>query len=458
MSHLAANRQTTRLVVILLLFAALLAGFAVHDQYQQAATRTLRRQMALHHVSPLDLRIPTDAALVQLGQALFFDKELSGNRDIACATCHHPTLASADNRPLSVGTGGSGLGADRLMGAGRILVPRNAPEIFNRAAPEWETVFWDGRINLYHGHFNTPAGAATPPGLDNVLAAQAIFPITSREEMRGHPGDRDVRGAPNELAEFADYDFEGMWGAVMQRLLSNASYRALFEQAFPTIPPDQISIVQMGNAIAAFETVAFSYDDSPWYDFVRGDDDALTWQQKRGALLFYGEGRCALCHTGSLMTDQRHHNIAVPQFGPGKESDSGVDFGRFLVTHDPMDRYAFRTPPLANVALTAPYMHNGAYATLEEVVRHHLDPRTALANYDPSSLSYTIRRTWTPITLGRQAEILHTLSPTLREPIPLSERQISDLVAFLEALTCASAEDMGRFVPATVPSGLPVAD
>lgn len=444
-------------IVLALLGVALVVAGAVAAAERLTLDRSLRARLSYHSVTPLDLRIPTDTARIRLGQALFFDKELSGNRDTSCATCHQPTLATSDARPLSAGTGGSGVGPTRVLGIGRQLIPRNAPEMFNRGAPQWETMFWDGRISAYFDGLTTPAGGATPPGLETALAAQALFPITSRDEMRGLPSDRDVFGRPNELGAVPDGNFPAIWQGVMDRLLAIPAYQAMFQAAFPDVPLDQMGIVQFGNALAAFEVAAFSYDDSPWYAYVAGDNRALTAQQKRGALVFYGEGRCAQCHTGSLMTDQRYHNIGVPQLGPGKNNPAGLDFGRFLETEDPMDKYAFRTPPLANVALTAPYMHNGAYATLEAVVRHHLDPRAALVAYDPSQLPYTIRQTYqnTP-TLRR--DILATLDGALREPIRLSERQIADLLAFLDTLTTAGAQTTDRFVPHSVPSGLPVRD
>ncbi|HIP71387.1 MAG TPA: cytochrome-c peroxidase, partial [Anaerolineae bacterium] len=89
-----------------------------------------------------------EPTLVTLGEALYFDKILSGNRDISCATCHHPTLASGDELALSIGTGGMGLGPQRQMGVGRERIPRNAPEVFNRGAVEWRTMFWDSRVML----------------------------------------------------------------------------------------------------------------------------------------------------------------------------------------------------------------------------------------------------------------------------------------------------------------------
>jgi len=182
-------------------------------------------------VTALDPGPRPETAKVALGRALMFDKLLSGNRDISCATCHHSTLATADARSLSIGTGGVGLGSSRRLGAGRPFIPRNATEIFNRGAREWTTMFWDMRVSGFGASFRTPAGRALPFGLDSLLAAQAMFPVTSRDEMRGRPGDRDVFGAPNELAAFADDDFTAIWEALMARILAIPAYVDMFARA-----------------------------------------------------------------------------------------------------------------------------------------------------------------------------------------------------------------------------------
>ncbi|MCB0238120.1 MAG: hypothetical protein KDH08_05655, partial [Anaerolineae bacterium] len=109
---------------------------------------------------------------------------------------------------------------------------------------------------------------------------------------------------------------------------------------------------------------AFTLLDSPWDRFLAGDDSALSTDAQHGALLFYGDAGCARCHSGNLLTDQEFHNAAVPQLGPGKgRQNPYIDLGRARETGNPDDRFAFRTPPLRNVALTGPWMHNGAFAT-----------------------------------------------------------------------------------------------
>ncbi len=315
---------------------------------------------------------------------LFFDKVLSGNRDTACATCHHPSFRTGDALSLGAGTGGSGLGLTRVLGPGRSPIPRNATELFNRGATDWNTMFWDFRITQdADGSLATPAGSQLPDDLDGVLAAQALFPVIGRDEMRGMPTDA-IQG--NEVCGFGDSQFTEIWDALFARLWSYPAYRELFLEAFPRVLPEELGFQHAANAIAAFEASAFVSTDSPWDRYLSGDDSALNPQARRGALLFYGRARCANCHSGPLLTDQNAHNLAMPQLGPGKPPESPLDFGCGRVTGKRRDRFSFRTPPLRNVAATGPWMHNGAYTTLAGAVRHHLDPPRALLSYDPSQL------------------------------------------------------------------------
>jgi cytochrome c peroxidase len=400
-----------------------------------------------------------DPVLVTLGQALFFDKLLSGNRDIACATCHHPTEAGGDGLPVSVGTGGTGLGHERQLGQGRDFIPRNAPDIFNRGAYDWTTMFWDSRVFVNaDGVIETPAGDDTPLELDSVLAAQALFPVTSEAEMRGAPGDRDVFGQQNELAAMEENDFPAIWQGLMVRILSYPDYVEMFNAAYPDIPVDELGFQHAANAIAAFEIDAFSQYHSPWYAYLEGNDTALTEEAKHGAVLFFGDAGCYGCHSGPLFTDQQHHIIAAPQVGPGKGDDAPLDLGRARETSNEADQFAFRTPPLLNVANTGPWFHDGAYSTLEAAIRHHFDPSIALRHYDvdanlPPELQQTFQSDH-----KLQEQILENIDPLLTRILVRSDEYIAYLVAFLETLSDPAVEDLEHVIPDTVPSGLPVED
>ena len=197
--------------------------------------------------------------------------------------------------------------------------------------------------------------------------------------------------------------------------------------------------------------------DSPWDTYLMGDDSILSESAKRGAILFYGEARCSSCHSTNLLTDQEYHNIGVPQLGPGKDEPTALDFGRWYITNDPDDRFAFRTPPLRNVALTGPWMHNGAYTDLEAAVRHHLNPRTALKDFNPEMLTPFLQETC-QVDSETISSILETLDPLFNVSLNLTDAEISDFLTFLHALTSPTAIDLRNAIPETVPSGLPVRD
>ncbi|WP_422081917.1 cytochrome-c peroxidase [Ulvibacterium sp.] len=397
-----------------------------------------------------------DSSKVQLGRMLFFDKVLSGNHDVSCATCHHPSLKSGDNLQLAIGVGGYGLGRNRIMGEGRDRVPRNSPEIFNRGSEEWHTMFWDGRVSgIAETGFLSPADEKLPYGLDNVLAAQAMFPVTSRDEMRGEIGDVDIFGGQNELSLISNAAPQSVWQALMRRILSFPGYRKLFRDAYPETPLEKLGFQHAANAIAAFEIKEFTFIDSPWDKYLRGDLNALDDSAKRGALLFYGKANCAECHSGNLLTDQEFHNIGIPQFGPGKDNAAPLDAGRFAETGNPNDRFAFRTPPLRNVAITGPWMHNGAYGSLEEAIRHHLDPKTALERYDVNQLSEELRTTYKGDSSVIE-RVLENLDPLVKNPINLTSQDVKDVLAFMESLTDPSANDLSGLIPKEVPSKLPI--
>jgi cytochrome c peroxidase len=446
------------IIVILVSLVTTLAAGCDDDTAFVPVEQSLRRAIDEAGLSELDAGPMPSAAKATLGQMLMFDRELSGNRDISCATCHHPLLHTADGLSLPIGTGGVGLGPSRILGEGRRLVPRNAPDVFNRGAPEWKTMLWDGRVaGTAAEGFTTPAGVALPAGLESVSAAHAMFPVTSPDEMRGVPGDVDVFGNANELALIPADDPGAIWDALADRLLAIPEYVDMFGQAFPHIPTEEIGFQHAANAIAAFETAFWTFLGSPWDRYLAGDSSALSQDAKRGALLFLGPAGCVACHSGNLLTDQEHHNIGVPQIGPGKGAEAPLDFGRGRETGLEEDRFAFRTPPLRNVALTGPWMHNGAYTTLEAAVRHHLDPATALRHYDVSQLAPDLRETFQDDDETIES-MLSTLDTRVAAPLEVSDAEVNELLAFLEALTDPAAADLRDDIPDSVPSGLPVGD
>ena len=418
----------------------------------QSPEAQLRNILVATGVWPPQPAPPRNAALVSLGQALMFDKILSGNRDISCATCHHPASASGDGLTLSIGTGGTGTGSERALGSGQFLA-RNAPALFNLR--DLIALFWDGRVGVVGGVPFVPPGVTLPPGITGAVAAQAMLPVTVREEMRGHAGDVDVLGNANELATIDDDNVQEIWRAVMRRLLTIPEYVAMFEAAFPGVPREQLGFQHAANAIAAFEVDAFTTGLTPLDRFVAGEDAALRPEQLRGGLLFTGRARCISCHSGPLLAVPTFLNIGVPQVGPGRAPGTPLDWGQGGATGRDNQRFLFRTAPLRNVELTAPYMHNGAYATLTAVVRHYNDVERANRTYDVSQLPPALR------SLHRGDEttistVLATLDVRLRTPFGLSEQEIADIVEFLKSLTDPRAGEMTAVAPGRVPSGLPI--
>ncbi|UJR85044.1 cytochrome-c peroxidase [Sandaracinus amylolyticus] len=381
--------------------------------------------------------------MLAFGQALFFDPELSGNRNISCGSCHVPFLTTAEGIPLSLGEGATELGPFRTR-SGSAVIRRHALDLFHRN--EMDVLFWDGRVQrLPSGEVVGPV--PTPPGITRALELASIVPLLDRDEMRGQPGEMASDGRPNELATIADEDSEAIWAAIVARVRQHPGYEPLFLRAFG-LPVSEMNIGHFAIALAHFQEVLWG---------PRGElfDPALEAEVARGRALFEGDAGCARCHSGDLFTDQRFHDIAVPQLGPGVAEE--LDLGRFEVTRAAADRFAFRTPPLRNVALTPPYMHNGAYQTLEDAIRHHLDPVGSLRAYTGAHLAPTLRETLRDDAATLDA-IAANVDPATTPLRVLRDDEIAAIVTFLRSLS--NPAELTRHqedaLPESVPSGLPV--
>ena len=441
---------------IMAIYFSLLALTAACERTETPTEPTLdaqlRQDIGRWGVIPIGPMPTQPEALVDLGQALMFDKILSGNRDVACATCHHPSTHEGDGLSLSIGTGGTGLGPSRTLGPGRQFVRRNAPSLLNDGLGLFY-LFWDGRVARFLSSFN--GGPPVPGDVPNLLSAQAMLPVLDRREMRGEPGDRDVFGAPNELAQIADSDSAAVWQALMRRLLAIPEYVAKFNRAFPNTPTSALRFQQAAEALAAFQVAALTKTNSPFDRYLTHDDAALTTQQKRGAQLFFGTALCSSCHNGPLLGGNGFANAGVPQLGPGSPATPPLDRGRADLPDQQFYQFAFRVAPLRNVELTAPYMHDGAFSTLDAVVRHYNDVPLTLTTYDASQLDPALRSTYHGDAATTDS-VIRTLDFRLQTPLHLSDAELADLVAFLKSLTDPSARDLSALVPAAVPSGLPV--
>jgi cytochrome c peroxidase len=431
------------------------------ERERDSLVAEVRRLAVVEELTPLPPGPSVRRELVRLGQALAFDPILSGNRDISCMTCHHPTLATGDARHLAIGQGATGLGARRVH-PDNLFIPRNSPSLFNLHA--LNRLFWDGRVTVENGTVTTPAGAQLTPAMIAVAEFGAIsflpmFPVTSREEMRGFQNGptltADRRPRPdNELARIPDSDFTGIWAALMARLGRIREYRQMFEAAYPGTPFETMTFAHASNAMAGFFVDRLDFYRTPWDLFLAGEDRALTRLQLHGALAFMSEeAKCSSCHSGAALSDQSFVNTALAQFGPGQGDGPGRndDFGRERVTGVLTDRYRFRTTPLRNIELTGPFGHAGQFVALRDFVRHYSDPDAQLRSYDTSQIERLLRGTVVPNT----EEVIANRSGRL-DGVQFTEVQAVLITEFLRALTDPRARDLTSLIPFRVPSGLPV--
>lgn len=421
---------------------------------------------------------PVNEAKANLGKLLMYDKILSGNKNISCATCHHPLTGLGDGLSLSVGEGGQGLGIGRNTGIANNKiherVPRNAPPDFNLGAIEFTDMFHDGRLAVAPSEpsgFISPAGEQLPDGLDNILAAQALFPVTSTTEMAGQTGENLI--ANMAAADILAGNF-GLWDLIARRLQAIPEYVVLFKTAFGDINgAEDITYVHAANAIAAYEASAWRCTDSPFDRYYQYKNDGLDSHSVAspnafaGSELFYGKAGCSECHKGHFQTDHKYYAIGIPQIGPGKGDnvdgydDGKDDFGRERVTGNPADRYKFRTPSLRQVAQTGPWGHDGAYNSLEAIVRHHLDAVNSLNNYDTNQAVLPSRTDLDKLDFVVQKDIKRrkAIADAIEiNPIFLTDAEVARILDFLMALTDQSCIDLRKTAPMRVPSGLPVFD
>ena len=418
--------------------------------FELELVREVRALAAEKGIGRLPPRPVIRQSLVLLGQVLAFDPLLSGNLDISCMTCHVPAFGTGDGKSLSVGQGGVGLGPTRSHAKG-VFIPRNAPPLFNLGA--MRRLFWDGRIEVdAQGNVHTPApDDELTEEMKSVfefgaISALGLFPVTNRLEMRGLVGD------DNELAGIPDEDFSRIWDGLMARLGAVGEYRGLFQSAYPGTAFEDMTFAHASNAIAAFFIDKLSSANSPWDKFLAGNDRALTKRQLEGAKTFLSL-RCVLCHNGATFSDQESHNVAVAQFGPGQGNgfEGRDDFGRMNVTGNPADIYKFRTTPLRNVELTAPYGHDGAFFDLREFIEHYSESHLKLLAFDDSKLELLLRGTVVP----NATEILLNRDPIL-DGVVIPSSIIDQLMDYMTALTDPAARNLNHIIPSRVPSGLPV--
>lgn len=373
--------------------------YACHDQADETGNAPVRKSVApLGTIAALPLEVihpannPLTKEKVELGRLLFYDPILSGNKDVSCASCHHPEFGYAENIELSIGVGGQGLGFERFFRHPDKIpfTKRNSQSILNTAFnginadgeydPLKAPMFWDLRATS--------------------LEDQSLHPIRQFEEMRG-----------------TDFEEKIIIRQVLDRLKAIPEYRKRFKAVFGS--DDPISDTNLAKAIACFERTLIA-NQSKFDRYMRGEASALTMSEKEGMDLFMKAG-CARCHNGPMLSDFKVHVIAAPETDKRKDIDSGFH-----------NSFAFRTPTLRNLRFTAPYMHSGKLASLEDVLTFYEDLR-----------GKSLR------TKHVQPENLDTLA----QQIKLDFKDISRILEFLNAL---NDRNYDRVIPGSVPSGLPV--
>ncbi|TSE09918.1 cytochrome-c peroxidase [Aquimarina algiphila] len=335
---------------------------------------------------------PSSPEKAALGKLLFFDPILSGNKDVACATCHHPKNGYAEFRDISIGVNGKGFGSTRVFNTPNDIpfVKRNAHTILNTAYngidtnneydPEKAPMFWDSRVES--------------------LEKQALEPIKALEEMRGR--------------KYAEKD---ILDVVIARLKAIPEYQTLFEEAFGE--KDAINSINLSKAIAVFERTLVT-NNSRFDQYVAGDENAISLSEKEGFKLFKKVG-CANCHKGPMFSDYKMHVLSLQENNKLKIIDSG--FGQ---------QFSFRTPSLRNLQFTAPYMHNGKMKNLQKVLEFYEDiasGRSQNPNIEDDQLDSLVKK------------------------IRIKVMDMAPIISFLNTL---NETDFDKEVVDAVPSGLPV--
>ncbi len=335
---------------------------------------------------------PSTPKKIELGRLLFYDPILSGDKDVSCASCHHPEYGYAEGLELSIGVNGTGLGEMRRFNEPNNIpfTKRNSQSILNTAFngidtkgnydPEKAPMFWDLRTQS--------------------LELQSLKPIASLEEMRGMAHEEAI-----ELDSIAG------------RLKTNAEYQKLFKKAFGG--NEAITIQNLSKAIAAFERTLIA-NNSPFDKFMRGDKTALNTMEQEGLKVFKQAG-CAKCHNGPMFSDYKLHVLGVPDNEKLPEPDLGVG-----------NKDAFRTPTLRNLRYTDPYMHNGKLKTLENVMELYEDVAGLKSRNTRISPDH--------------------LDPIARKS-KITQRDFRLIIEFLNTL---NDDTFDRTIPKRVPSGLKV--
>ena len=448
---------------IMLSFSSLVNGLEIEEKTLDVILDKIIKEYSL---KPLPVKPFEETEKYKLGKALFYDPILSGNRDVSCATCHLVELGSGDGKSHSLGTGSRGIGPHReVINKDKPIQGRNSPGLWNRDNNAFLSMFWDGRIEVSSNSTNkyqTNLDKELPEGFENLMAAQAIFPMIRHDEMLGQRNDVSSNVLPeehankiNELAKNTN-NLVGqekkleILDLVTKRVLGQANpnsyqkkYRELFQKAYPNTILEELNITHIANALSHFQETAFATRDMRWSRYLEGNKEILSEDEKKGAVLFYGRARCAVCHNGPVFSDFKYYSLGVPNYGPGMYGD-GKDLGRYYVTQNPKDIYKFKTPSLINATITGPYYHNGSEQSLVEVIKKHINPLHKADHYKEDG------------KFLMDAEIVESISEIIIRGVKITEKEIDYLIAFLNTLEDDAKKYWDKIIPNEVPSKLKI--
>jgi len=483
--------SVTVLAIATLVFARALATVIAADIDTELSTALHRAGFTGQIESTLERRLgrPVDGRLAELGRLLFFDKIGALRGDNACAGCHSPTAGFGDTQSIAIG-----IQSNNLVGQNR-RGPRNqrrTPTVVNTAF--FPNLMWNGRFfapsddpfdNSQGFVFPLPEGSTAFPPYDPIiktlLAAQAHIPPTELVEVAGFTGTAgtigpafdqfdDGIGQAVPLPDGSGFRNEPIRQALLARLNASPAYRALFAERFADVRAGgAIDFSMFGRAIAEFE-FTLVMTDAPIDRFARGDRSAMSLPEKKGALLFFGSAGCVHCHavagrSNEMFSDFNMHVVGVPQIAPRFGVGTGnvifdgpgadEDFGLEQITGEAADRYRFRTSPLRNVALQPAFFHNGAFARLEDAIRHHLNVFESVSSYDPNAAGVDRDLRTRPAPMQ---PVLERIDPRLASPMFLRPEEFANLVAFVRTGLLdrrALPQHLCSLIPALLPSGMP---
>jgi cytochrome c peroxidase len=413
-------------------------SFLINKSRADELDYLLRNRIAFYNLKAIrKIPLNSNRPLIELGKRLFSEINLSGNRRISCQTCHEPRTGTTDRLPLSQSENGKN------------ILARNTPSLFNVGLETRHFMFWDGRVSYDPKTkvFTTPVeelNGVEPlekkitENMKSALAAQAIFPLVTHNEMMGEIGENEIANAENKVEA---------WDRIIERLKKESptsdpsiSYVKLFLKAYAGTSEDQLNIGHVGEAIAAFQREEFQSYDSPFQRYLHGDNKAMTVAQKRGFAVFLGRGQCIDCHQGSeLGRGDLFASVAAPQWGAAPFE---LDKGQGVILKDIKRNFFYKAPSLVNVKLTAPYMHNGAFQTIREVIEHYDYVSETLNDFKISQERQD--QISVKVSVANQQPILDEiwlssqsgLFPKLRNRLRLLDREKRFLETFLnEALT-----------------------